>query len=328
MGQRCLTSCGGFFESATIRRLNEDGSVDLTLDSKPKGMFAMWEGVTRGELSFDDEARWPATLSRIGTDDSLSVAQLVDALCARVDVAESIVASWTRNVAERRGPDGSAASEARLPARKAYKVLRAMGLASASFERRDDPARFYWNQTRMGGRAPSEVARPVTVADAITALGLKDVTCPDAVARLAAHEQRLGLTLPESLRQLGTRVGVREAFVEAHPNAPNFVPIDQWARVSGVERDFVIVVAPHQGEHYWGVEITRAGETRSAGRVFLLAVDEDERRVQHAQRTADDFAFFTWDLAQTGLVWFEMKQYGGRPPFERTDIGLARKRSP
>lgn len=324
VGQRCLTACGGFYEGATIQRINEDGSVDLTLDSKPKGMFAMWEGVTRGELSFDDEAQWPSVLARIGRDGTLGLEDLIAALSASDTATPAIAEAWTRNVTERLGIDAPAALEVRLEGRKAYKLLRAMGLASARFSRHDAPTPFYWNQTRMGGRAPSEVARRVTVADAIAALGIDDVSSPDAVAMLAAHEERLGITLAEELRALGTRAEVRRAFAECHPNAPNFVPIDYWARVSGPERDYVIVVEPHQGEHYWAVEVARADGAPSSGAVFVIEIDEDTKRVVDARRTADGFAFFVWDLAQTGLVWFEAKKYGGRPPFERTDIGLRR----
>lgn len=244
-GTRCLTVCRGAWAHATVARVNEDGTFDITHDGE-RGFLATWLGVTRDEMSFDGQ-----------------------------------------------------------------KFERAPGA----------PMRFYWNQIRMGGRPSSEVSRPVTLADTLDALALADVDDPDAVAALAAHEQRLGLALPEDLRVLGTRVGARQAFIEGHPNAPNFVAIHEWARAAGPEADFIIVVAPHQGDHLWGVEVPRDG--RPSGRVFVLTIDETATRVDEAHYTAESFAFFAWDLAQTGLVWSQSTNYNGGRPFRRTDIGVA-----
>lgn len=243
-GARCLARFGGEWAEATIVRVNEDGSFDVTLDGETS-ILAKWVGVTREELSFDGERH------------------------------------------ERE--------------------------ASA-------PTPFYWNQVRMAGRVPSSVSRRVTTNDAMEALALADRADPEAVAVLETHERRLGLTLPEELRVLATREGVRQAFIDGHPNAPNFLAIDEWARVSGPSADYLILVAPHQGEHLWGIELPRDGSP--AGRVFVFTIDETESRVEQALYTAESFAFFVWDLAQTGLVWFQSTNYLGGRPFRRTDLGV------
>src|SRR5688572_1114077 len=71
-----------------------------------------------------------------------------------------------------------------------YRLLRHLGLCAKAIGRAEpDPLyRLYWNQTRMGGRTASELARGVTLQDAYEAIGIDDVEDADAVAALAALE--------------------------------------------------------------------------------------------------------------------------------------------
>lgn len=328
-GMRCLASCGGPWGHGTIRRVNEDGTFDLTLDDEALSLHPLWQGVTRSEVSIDDEARWPAVFSRIAPSGVLRHADFAAALAATGAAVETerLAGFWRREVAQLARVDEDAAAHATLGSPDAYRLVRRAGFATQAFELDPRaPQPFYWNQTRMGGRAPSEIARPVTLADAYAALGIADVVDAKAVGRLEALETKLGVLVPETLRALATRRDIEATFHDAHPNEPSLLPIDAWTRIPFEGTDFLAFVEPHQGDHVWAVALAADGRPAD-GRVMVLVLDDDdEAKVVASRHVADGVAFFVWDLAQTGLVWFQTTKFEGGRPYRRTDIGIARVR--
>ena len=79
-GLRCLACPGGPWHEVRIVRCNEDGTVNaMPVDSD--SFLDEWQGVTRPELSIDDEARWPALFARLaGAAGGLGRAELQRAL--------------------------------------------------------------------------------------------------------------------------------------------------------------------------------------------------------------------------------------------------------
>src|SRR5688572_12656050 len=89
--------------------------------------------------------------------------------------------------------------------------------------------RMYWNQTRMGGRQPGEVARPVTMEDALVALGLGGAVVDEAVrAAIAEFEAKEQVKLPTELVRLLVATGVAERVLRTHPNNPELVEVKYW----------------------------------------------------------------------------------------------------
>jgi len=179
------------------------------------------------------------------------------------------------------------------------------------------PFRLYWNQTRMGGRDPAELARPVTLDDAFAALGLDgDDEDPAAVAALAAHNVRF----PDSLRRLATRAGLGEAIETSHPNTPTWIPIESWQLVAHGDATAVTIMEPHQGGFAWTLVFREGADD---GEVWVAWSDDGESPMPPRRVSAASLGLFFWDLAQTGLCWYAAVDYEGRAPTRATDLGLA-----
>jgi len=61
----------------------------------------------------------------------------------------------------------------------------------------------------------------------------------------------------------------------------------------------LVIMVPHQGDHEWAV-VFDDGEDDA--RVYVREEDEDG---EMWFLTAPDISMFFWDLAQTGLSWYE-----------------------
>ncbi|HTM20187.1 MAG TPA: hypothetical protein VL172_06765 [Kofleriaceae bacterium] len=186
--------------------------------------------------------------------------------------------------------------------------------------------RLYWNQCRMGGRQPEELAREVTLADARAALGLDDAVDEGARAAIADFEQREAVALPARLRALLASPRVVDAVLDCHCNSPELVPPgdDGWelmrdGRSRGVDGALAItILRPHQGDHCWVAAWDQGDED---ARVYVSWQDDQEQL--HFLLTAPTTAIFFWDLAQTGLAWYQETGHRGGKKVTRTDLGLA-----
>lgn len=263
---------------------NDDGTYNLAPDDGSDE----WFGVTPGELSADDAARWPAIYARLcGTPAGLSRADFGAALTA-IGIAlpaDKLDASWTTEA-----PDLTSL----LDVDDAYELVTGWGMSAASFTR-PAPTRFilYWNDTRMGGRDPSEL-EPVGMADTLAILGL--TSAPDTTTELDAFEATHGITAPPSLRTLWTKQGVLDAIKASHCNNPEPQPPSAW-RVERTDAGIAIrIMLPHQGDHaWWAVFSAGAADARVA-----LSFAEDGPSVRPV---AESLAFFFHDLASTGRCW-------------------------
>ena len=70
---------------------------------------------------------------------------------------------------------------------------------------------------------------------------------------------------------------------------------------------------PHQGDHAWAAVFDEGDDD---ARIYLHAPGRPWALV------ARSAAFFFWDLAQTGIGWFNENEYEGGKPTRRTDIGV------
>ncbi len=310
-GLRCLGCPGGPWHELRIVRCNEDG----TFNAIPVGSDSFldeWQGVTRPELSIDDQARWPALFERLrGARAGLGRAELQRALegIGVVIGAEQMATYWAgqcRALLER--PDASADefNEVELDQAQAYRLIRASGYCAkllATPPAEGELFRLYWNGVRMGGRDPADVDRAIGLDDALAALGLAEATDDDAVAAaLAGFERDHGLRLPSTLRRLWARTGVRDAIGESHCNNPEPCPVAAWTAHCDVDRALggglaVRIMTPHQGDHAWWAVF----DDGAADAAIAISFEEDGPPVQ---RIASSLPFFFWDLAETGRCWY------------------------
>jgi len=292
-----------------------------------------WNGVTRAELSFDDARQWQTVFPLMCPGGSLRVGDLTSVLAARGfgiapdDARRTLVQSCCKlfNIEE-------AQAESRdLDEASGYRLVRHVWLSArhcAEYLRADRPKRFfkmYWNQLRMGGRDPEEIPRPVVLEDALSALGLKaDRIDHSAAEFLRQVEQDHGVRLPTALMNLLRCDGVARAVVECHPNDNNLVGFrrERWRirrgmRDHGLAGDCAIIfMEPHQADNDWAV-VFDDGEDDA--RVYVRWESDTE---MSWFLTAPSVAMFFWDLAQTGLAWYQDTGFRGGKSVRRSDIGL------
>jgi hypothetical protein len=312
-----------------------DGTYRVTPDVPAMSVMPQWHGVTAAEMSIGDEQRWSPVFERIISDRAGLSRHDLSRTFGRLGIdvdADVLDRFWMTTCESLFQLDATTAANIRLDGARAYEMIVAAGLSARQLA--DEVLRgvaprqynsFYWNQTRMGGRDPSEVARIITNADALDALGLSDAE-PD-VRRLTdatAFARRHGLELPSHLLEILCCTGIADAVWSSHPNNPELInPAAPWELATGLERlglegeVGIDIMLPHQGDHSWAAVFDR-GE-RDA-RVYLKWI-EGERA--HWQLLAPTIAMFFWDLAQTGLTWFLVHQGAvqGRT-IEPTPIGV------
>lgn len=333
-GSRCVAGPGGRWGPATIRRVNEDGSFKVEFDVKEMTVMPYWYGVTPAEISFDDTLRWKAAFARICRNgQSLAVTDFGSALSAlgyqvAPDKARQI---WVQSCQAIFNLPGERAEKHVLDADSSYRLFLHLGLSAKQCAEILQPERakpffkLYWNQVRMGGREPVEIPRRVTLEDALAALGLNAGRIDhSAAAFLRQVEQEHGIRLPTALMELLQCDGVSRAVMYCHSNNPGLIEFrrDQWQVRRGMrERDLsgdyaIVIMVPHQGDHEW-IVVFDHGEDDA--RVYVRwETEEGESWLQ----TAPSVGLFFWDLAQTGLAWYQDTMFKGGKPVRRSDIGL------
>jgi hypothetical protein len=78
----------------------------------------------------------------------------------------------------------------------------------------------------------------------------------------------------------------------------------------------LVIMLPHQGDHEWAV-VFNDGEDDA--RVY---VRWDTENGESWLLTAPSIGMFFWDLAQSGLTWYQDTKLKGGKPVRRSDIGL------
>lgn len=335
-GSKCVAGPEGRWGGATIRRVNEDGTFTIEPDEKPSLLMPYWYGVTLSEVSFDDAGRWPDVLSRL----TEGVGRLDERAFARALASLGFVTSddrvhrfWVETCTKRFGISDAQASGASLETAQAYDLCLTAGVSAKRLDEAltagsaEHPYyKLYWNLTRMGGRDPAEVRRPVTLDDALVAVGAggREVD-GDATARLRSLEREHTVRLPKTLTSFFGRRGIGRLVRDSHPNNPDPVTVwqDGWelrrdVREQGLDADFAVtVMAPHQGDHEWAAVFDDGDRD---ARVFVRWYGEEG---EVWRLTAPTVGMFFWDLAQTGLAWYRETGLKGGPQMRETDIGLA-----
>lgn len=306
-GLRCLACPGGPWAEVTIVRCNEDGTFNVV----PVGSDSFldeWQGVTRPELSIDDEAQWPALFERLrGGRAGLGRDQLWRALDAigLVLTADQMATYWAAQCGALLDRTDDL-DRVVLDLAQAYRLIRASGYCAnmlAAPPAAGELFRLYWNEIRMGGRDPADVERPIGLADTLAVLGLSAAGDDlDGQQALAGFELAHGLRLPATLRGLWTRIGALDAICGSHCNNPEPCPVGAWTLRRDVDRALggelaARIMTPHQGEHAWWAVFADGAD--DAAIAISFADDGPPLR-----RVAASLAFFFWDLAETGRCWY------------------------
>ena len=333
-GSRCVAGPGGHWAPATVRRVNEDGSFKIEFDVKQMQLMPYWHGVTPAEVSFDDERLWPRVLAEISPDRQTLAASsfrgALDWLGCRVD-AKQARRYWTESCRKLFDVSEGQADSLVLEPEASYRLFLHLGLSAKQcteglqVNRPEPYFKLYWNQTRMGGREPAELPRPVTLDDALAALGLTAGQFDDAsVAFAHGFEREHSVRLPAALKECICLRGVADAVTDCHPNNPNLKPLREggWflsrgMRWSEVQGDYAIVIMlPHQGDYEWTVVFDDGEED---ARVY---VRWDTDGASQWRLTAPGIGMFFWDLAQTGLAWYQDTRFDRGKRVKRSDVGL------
>jgi hypothetical protein len=331
-GSRCLAGPGGHWSPATILRINEDGTVQIEFDVKQMQILPVWYGVTRSELSLDDEGMWPDVFRKICSPaGDFTLPNLVTALEEResgVDT-EAVRQFWIAACAQEFEMPPAMSEPAHLDREQAYHLIRAAGACAREIDNwyGDSAAycKLYWNQIRIGGRDPQELSRPVRIDDAIEALGLAEAGVDsDAAGRLEALEREYNVRLPADLTRILSLPRIAAMLHDCHPNTPDaLLPGHPAFRLQRIDSDEL------------GAEFAMTLMTVGGGPSWWAVFndgDEDARVYAHMQPNpqvdlfkfaAPTLSLFLWDLAQTGLTWSQHTQKGGGKPVRKTEIGLA-----
>lgn len=323
VGSRCLAGPSGSWGPATVRYLFADGTAQVEYDKKDMTVLPYWYGVTASELSFHDGRVWPAVFAELSPGggpmdlEGFAVALRRLGYTADMDVVRPY---WAKFCADFLGltADATAAS---LDVPSAYALFLRLPQSARSVRDMLHPppaplVKFYWNQTRMGGRDPADLPRPVTLADAYAALGV-DATAEDAdaVADVGRFEADSGVRLPDTVRQFVTRTGIAKAVSDSHPNNPWFAKVGglellTGERLAGAGGTFGVSLLNQHG--YEWTAVFDAGDTDA--RIWLA---NDDRW----GFVAPSLPLFFWDLAQTGLGWYQESNFRGGKPVTTNELG-------
>ena len=307
-GDLCVACPGGRWARMKVLRCNADETFKL-LPEGSSSFFDEWHGVTREEISFDEEAIWPRVFDAIrggrpgvGMEEALATFVRTG---SRID-REAMAKLWGERCLTLF--DTKEAGALVLDGAQAYRFFLSCG-ASASLLAdpvASDPSRdlykLYWNGIRMGGRSPGDVGRPIHLEDALLALGLESVA-DDAktVAALARFELANALTLPTSLKDLWAKESSASVLMKAHCNAPEPLAVEDWTLRRRNDEPWdapyaVRIMTPHQGDHAWWALF----DDRSNDAEVWVSFQEDGGPVR---RVARSVPFFFWDLRETSRSW-------------------------
>lgn len=333
VGARCLAALDGYWNPGRILRVNEDGTYTIEFDNDKSILLRHWFGVTSDEISIDDELHWPTLFSSLTDNSSTMIpsifASVLEDAGYRIN-EEQFYKFWCEQCKELFGIDD--ATDVGLSQDRAYQLLVRAGCSAKRLIHRDRTEivyyKLYWNETRMAGRQPSEIGRPVTLDDAFDALGIRQPKSDAAsVSRVEKFQHDNNVELPSNLYRFLCCSGISKAVFESHPNNPELVLPDDEDEyfvfqsnppLTTAIADYALtIMIPHQGNHVW-VAVFNRGDSDAT--VYVTTWDADDWIL-----TAPTIGMFFWDLAQTGLIWYQGTGFNGGKPIEKTDIGVIPK---
>ena len=305
-----------------------------------------WYGVLDHELSFDDEKHWPSIFQRLPNNglDLASLEELLKLSGITPDRAQ-IEKHWIKACAKLFGLKENETPPFSLDESQSYKLIVQFGLSASELNAldsgRDLPQTFpsfyqlYWNATRMGGRDPRSVPRKVTLQDCFEALGLEAKIDPVLRTAIRDWERAVDIKLPPNIIDFFSQSNIVQAVKDCHPNSPELLP--EWSNRRSAQlkpfkdplRDFpdpegqgrvaLEIMWPHQGSFRWYAIFSQDSEDVE---IYVQLFGQGSKIWK---RQSMSLPFFFWDLAQTGLLWWEVTQFRGGKETLETDIGLALK---
>jgi hypothetical protein len=358
-GSHCIAAPDGRWHPATIRRVNEDGTFNIEIAGRVELVTVLrsevsadgtvkrdeydeeeiirpsnWFGVTPAEVSSDDDRQWPIIFAQISPDGrSFTWTNFRDTFSSfgYQNDPDLVRQLWDQGCQKLFNIPAEKAESYSLNEAMAYQFFLHHGFSAKQFtkdlksERTKPYYKKYFDRVRMGGRDPEEILRGVTLQDAFVALGLADgVVDKSAVAFLQRFEREQGVHLPATLVELLQREGIAHAVFNSHPNCPGLVDFENWnllrgMREQGLSGNYALeIVEPNEGGFHWVVVFD---DEEDDARVYY-AVDDEVDEPESWQLTAPGIGFFFWDLAQTGLAWYQDTRFEGGKPVKRSDIGL------
>jgi len=307
----------GSWLPGTIRGRNDDGTFQIELDKKEMSFMPYWYGVTASEISFNDRSRWASIFAHLSAGSQfLQTANIQQAFAsAGYQVpADKIPELWRVCCQKLFGSSEATAEKLALGEAESYRLFLHFGISAEECARhlqkmpRDPYMKLYWNQSRMGGRNPTDLGRTVSPEEMLVALGIADADIDQTrAAGLLQLEILHQVRLPTRLVDLLRRTGVEDAVTNCHPNNPTLLEFPEfeepeWGlrramRQHNVDGDYAITfMVPHQGEHHWAAVFDEGDED---ARVYLWWKSEED---EEWFITAPDTSMFFWDLAQTGAA--------------------------
>ena len=314
-GSRCLFAPGEYlWRPGTVRRVNEDGTFKIEPEIPETPVIPYWYGITAAEISLHDSSRWEAIFSRISPD-ARSLG-LPDFEKAMLSFGFNITSDqsrefWSECCQKLFHIPEAEAEHVIIDREMSYQVFLNLGISAkyaAGTLELESPSlyfKFYWNQTRMGGREPVELPRAVTLTDALAALGLTAARVDKSRKDfLQQFERGNGIRLPANLMELLSRTGVAAAITDCHPNSPSLVALEndemelgRGMREQQLNGDYALVIMlPHQGNHFW-TAVFDDGEDDARVYVCWYSPEGD-----NWQLTAPGIGMFFWDLAQCRMA--------------------------
>jgi len=343
-GARCLASpdgywaqgtMDGYWAQGTIHRVNEDGTFTIEFDKKHKMWDPYWYGVTKDQISVKDQEMWPEVFKILTSGSMLMDESAFAYSMSRLgyQVNEKVNEFWDKECKNLFKIDPNAKTT--LNDEQAYQLILKSGNSAKRFILKDRPDvdyfKLYWNQIRMGGRQPSELPRSVTVEDAFLAVGISQPESDSAIAnRLQLFQEDNSLELPANLKRFLCCKGISKAVHKSHANCPELTLPGEAGfcfyenpQFKNLEADYAITIRiPHQGHHTWVAAFNAGDQDAKIYIVWEYDDDDDDDEVENWQLTSPSIGMFFWDLAQTGLIWYQNTGYKGGKSFTETDIGI------
>jgi hypothetical protein len=318
-----------------IAEVDKDGSSDNGWKIKEEIKEpSNWFGVTNAEISFDDDQMWPAIFAQIcpnGRSFSRNTFREALKILGYQDDPGLIRKLWDQGCRMLFKVSEKEAEKMVLNEENAYRFFLYHGFSAKQLALDLKPGRNepffkkYFNQIRMGGREPSEISRNVTLEDAFVTLGVTSGEVNEtATAFLQQFELANAIHLPTSLVKLLKQTGIAYAISNCHPLWPCIVEITEWClrrnmRKKNLSGDFALdIMYPYEGDFNWSVVFDEGEEDARVYYVEGKGMYEDESW----QLTAPGIGMFFWDLAQSGLAWYQDTQFMGGKKVKRNDIGL------
>lgn len=280
-GSRCLVAHEGGWSLSEIKRVNEDGTFNVAAVNSRLFFLNVTYGVTAAELLFNDRDSWPACFEKMATDPAgLSVSDFIEALArARYETQPEVVSgfwnTYCRDQLKLQKPDN-----ARLDSDAAYALIVAARISATRLLQdgtAHDALKYrgaYYNAIRMGGRDPAEVAREVTLQDALEAWGVDGRSAdPERLKVIGEMERRKSVALPPPLRTFLGCDGIEEVIATQHPLNPWLFPLDDLTvrpAALGLDGKYALGVFRREQFHYYAV----FNETDTDARVYLLNTEQ------------------------------------------------------